>query len=612
MTDNLDVSEADFSTIKANLITYLKNQSQFSDYVFTGSALNIFLDILAYNTHVMAAHSNLAFAEAFLDSAVLRGSVVSRAKELGYVPRSPTAAVATINLSFSVAGNPDEYVLPQGTKFTASAGGTTLNFTTTHDCVFTNVSNVYSQNIDIYNGKYSTYTYTVDLSDASQRFIIPNAAVDTQFLSVLFKANSGVADWTQYTYIKDLSIGALTSTTQVYFLRETFDGFFDVYFGDDVIGVAVANNNMIQLSFVITDGSAGNGAQSFALTSSLSGVSAVSISTVAVSAGGADIESVESIKYLAPFYYQSQGRAVTEDDYKALLMNSYSNLDDVAVWGGEKNIPPFYGKVFIAVKPHDGEFISPSIKEAIQNDIISRFNILSIRPEIVDPDFIEVAVKVVATYNARLFNTTSNISLDTIIRTAVSDFFDSQANKFGQPLYYSKLVTAIEESSDLILNATVNLTLQKSTDIFAGLAGTYTFQFNNTLYPGSVLSNDIVIDNVTWKIKDVPTGPLPYVTGTLAIYRITDGNNITYLNQAAGTVNYNTGEIVLNNVKIDSIIDTPITKILRLTVAPGSFADINNPNVVYVDQNVYTNKRDQIITLQDSGISVTLLADESV
>jgi hypothetical protein len=608
-----NVSEADFSQIKTNLINYLKSQSSLSDYNFTGSSLNILLDILAYSNHYTAMHTNLAFNETFLDSAVQRGSVVSRAQELNYIPRSKTAAFAEVEISFSVSGNPDTYILPRGTIFQSSTSGTTLQFVTTESYTFENDgNNVYTGTILLYNGKFTTYTYTVDLTNTNQRFIIPSKDVDTQFLTVLIKDSIGSTEWTSVSYIRDLQIGDITSETNIYFLKETFDGFYEVYFGDGIIGKNIENGNVIQLNYIITDGEDGNNAQTFTLVSSLSSVSGVSITTTEISASGASQETVESIKYLAPFYYQAQGRAVTEDDYKVLLLNTYSNLDDVTVWGGEKNDPPFYGKVFIAAKPHAGEYISTVTKEFIKNDIISRYNVVGVRPEIVDPDLIEVSVDVVSTYNNKLYSTSSTIDLNSLITTAISDFFSNQVNKFGKPLYYSKLLNAIVDSSDLLLNTILNLSLTKSKEIFSGINGTYNFYFNNAIYPGSVISNAIVIDNTTWYIKDVPTTlTLPYTDGKLVIYRIS-GNTTIYYSEDAGTVDYNTGEIVLSNIKIDNILNDQVNKLLTFTVSMGSFADSENPNTVYIDQNVYTNERDQIITLKDGGITITLLPDESI
>jgi hypothetical protein len=608
MTDNLKVSSPDFSEVKQNLINFLKNQSEFSDYNFDGSAINFLLDILAYNTHYNVVHTNLGFAETFLDSAAVRSSVVSRAKELGYTPRSKSGALASIRVSFAVSGNPSQYVLPQGTNFSSSNGSQTYNFTTTEDIVFANDgNNVFSKTIDIYQGKYTTYQYTINLNDPLQRIIVPDKNVDTRFLTVSYKTTSSSTSFTEVENVNSLSIANLTPTTEVYFLKETYDGYFEVYFGDDVIGRSLKNGNIVKLDYLITDGKEVNGARNFSLASTIPAISSTSITTIDVATGGDDKETIESIKFLAPFYYQSQGRAVTEDDTIALVKNTYSNVDDVAVWGGEKNDPPFYGKIFIAIKPSDSTIkLTNATKEYIKNDMITRFNVVSVRPEIVDPDYIFVAVDVVVRYNTRLYNRNTS-TLETDVQSAIEDFFSNETNKFGKPLFFSKLVSEITSISPVIKDAIVNLKLSKQKEIFTGVTGEYIYSFNNAISVNSIYSNDFTIGGNTWSIKDIPDDDIS-TTGTLAVFRMS-GDNIIYYTRDAGTVNYNTGEIIVENLQIDSIVDDPIYKRLTINASPGPVINVDDTQTVYLDTNVYTNERDQIISLKDSGITITLVAD---
>lgn len=613
MANNLDVSEADFTTIKANLKAFLQNQNQFLDFNFEGAAISVLLDILAYNTHIAAAHANLAFAESFLDSAVLRGSVVSRAKELGYTPRSKTASSAVINVSFTVSGNPAQYVIPKNTKFTASANGISYPFVTDHDCLIENVNNTFTQNITIYQGKFTTFQYTVNLNDASQRFTIPSLDADTRFLTVLFKDNNSIIDWTPFS-LADLISGNFDSLSeaQIFFLKEAYDEFFEVYFGDGSVGQALQNNNLIQLEYLITDGTVVNGAKTFALSSVLPNVTTMTITTIEAATGGDDKESIDSIKFLAPFFYASKGRAVTENDYKSLIKHEYANVDDVAVWGGEKNIPPFFGKVFIAIKPKTGQFLSTIVKETIQNDIISKFNVVTIRPEIVDPDYTLISVDTVVTYNGRLFNPTSGINLNMLVTDAITNFFTNSANKFGQTLYFSKLIGAIDSASDLILNNVTNLTLEKQKQVFLGISGNYVFDYNNAIEPGSVLSNEFTINGQNWRIKDIPDSNVPPISGTLAVFRIDNQNNTIYLTKDTGTVNYTTGEVSIINLKINAIVVDPNSGLLTIKVSPGSIASQSRPDVVHLDDNIYANGREQIITLKADSITITLLPDNTV
>ena len=600
----LKVSELEFSKIKENLKTYLRGQSQFSDYDFDGSSLSIILDLLAYATHYNVSYSNLAFGETFLDSAIQRSSVVSRAKELGYTPKSMSASRAVLNISFTLISQspPAEFVLPKGTRFQGTAiNGVNYNFVTTTDYIVENDGNgVFSEQIEVYQGKYTEYQYAVNLNDASQRIIIPAKNVDKKFLTVSFKENANITEWSLVYNINDLSLSSINSTTNLYMLQETYDGFYELIFGDDIIGKAIDGGNVIRLQYLITDGALSNGVKIFSLNGNISGVATMSISREETSAGGAERETIESIKYMAPFFYQAQGRAVTESDYKALVGNNYGDIDDISVWGGEKNDPPFYGKVFIAVKPRATTYLSAAIKQNIQNDILSKYNIVGIRPEVVNPDYIHVNIDSTIIYNSRLY---SGENLDSLVRDAIEIFFDTEANKFGKTVYYSGLVSAISATSGLILSNITNYSLEKSLEIFTGISGQYKYAFNNSLHPGAMKSNQITIGGIDYFLNDIKTAGT--VTGTIGIYRLNDSNQIVYLSQNIGTINYNTGEIVINNLKIDSTDN--LDNYLTITVSPGTFIDLDNPDKIMVDNNIYSNGRNQIVTL--NSITLNLIPD---
>lgn len=614
MARTFNVSEADFLRIRTNFKNFLATQDEFTDHNFEGSGLSILIDAVSYGIHYHATHSNLVFSETFLDTANLRRSVVSRAKELGYLPRSKSAAVANITVSFSVSGNPNEYVLPRGTRFSSnSTTESSYSFTTLEDIIVENDgNNVFSKSIAIYQGKLNSYSYTVNLNNSGQRLIIPSKDVDVDHLSVYVKNSVSDTVTETYTYFDEIPLGSIDGETNVYFLRETFDGYYEVYFGDDVLGRAIQTGNVVELHYLITSGEDANDRQLFTLSSSLSGVSSVSITTVDASYGGDERESVSSIKFLAPMFYQSQNRAVTKEDYKAIIMRNYPNIIDVSVWGGEDNVPPYYGKVFAAVKPKNQTFLSNTVKQTIQNDLLRRFGVAGIRPELVDADYIDVSVNTTVTYNARLYGNISNVDLENSVRDTIETFFDDEANKFGSPLYYSKLVAAIDDTSDLIINSVTNLTLEKSVEIYQGVSGTYTFEFNNAIHPGSFITNEFLIDGVAWRIRDIPIpSGFIHTTGRLAIYRETSPGSYTYLSGNTGTINYTTGEITISNIIIDSVVDDPIFKKLVVSVSPGAVQDPENPQISFTDYNVYTNERNQIIRLKENGVSLTLIPDEN-
>lgn len=602
------MADATYTEIRNSLKAFLENQAEFTDYNFEGSALSTLVDILAYNALYLNTNANMVFSEGFLDTAVQRGSVVSRAKELGYLPRSKRGAVATIRMSFAVSGNPSQYILPKNTKFATSIDGTSYTFCTTEDITFSNVANIFTKDISITQGILTNYSYTVNTSNLAQRFIIPSKEVDTSYLTASIKDSVGATVWRNMIYINDINLGDVASDTEVFFLQESFDEYYEVYFGDGNIGASVENGNVVKFDYLITSGPDANGANSFSLSSTLSGVSVITITTLTSATGGMDKETVESIKYLAPFYYASQNRAVTKDDYKSIIMNKYSNIDDVVVWGGEDNTTPYYGKVYIAVKPTTGTTLSDVEKRVIQDDLTQKYSIVSIRPELADPDYIYVTVNTNITYNARLYSRASNLTLETDANTAITDFFDSEVNKFGNALYYSKLTAEIDDISPIVKHNITNLILEKRLEIDAGSASSYTFNFNNAIAPNSLVSNEFTIDGVDYFLKDIPSGDSPYTVGVIGVYRLV-GSVVTYLDDDVGSINYNTGEILLPNLRIDDIVLDPIYKILTLQVAQGNFVDADNPDIVTTDYNVYTNDKDDVIVL--NAINITLTADNS-
>lgn len=617
MTQKYEISNLDFDTIKTNLKNYLRNQSEFSDYDFEGSAMNVILDILAYNTHYNAVHTNFAFGETFLDSATKRTSVVSRAKELGYLPTSSLSAKALLTLSFSVSGNPLEYVLPKDTIFSTNIDNKTFYFRTTKDSLFNNVNNIFTKTIEVVEGKKNTYNYTVDLSDLNQRFIIPSKTVDLTTLVVKVKSSQSTSSaYSEYTEASKMNLGDINSISTVYFLQEAYDSYYEVYFGDGVFGKALENGNVIQLEYHISSESEANNLKTFSLVSSLSSVTNFNIVTQAESYGGSEKESIDSIKFMAPMLYQSQKRAVTEDDYVAIIKKNYPSVDDVAVWGGERNDTPYYGKVYVALKPKANYYFSNTIKEQIKNEFISRFNVVGIRPEIVDPDYTYVSVYSTVKYNARLYSGTSSDTLRQTIIDNINSFFAKESNKFGKTLYFSKLQSTIDNTdSSVILSSLSNLVLSKYRNILSGVSGTYSYAFNNSIEPGSLTSNEITIKGTNFKLIDLPdtTNGVPYTTGKIGVYRIENDQKIFYSNDV-GTINYNTGEVDISNFKIDSssaTIDTP-ENILAVSVGQGNLVDTSLPNKVYTDYNIYTNGKDQIIVLKENNVFVTMIPDETV
>ena len=328
----LKVTELDFDDIKTNLKTFLKAQTEFKDYDFEGSGMSILLDTLAYNTHYLAFNANMLANEMFLDSSSLRSSVASHAKTLGYEPRSATASKAVVDVVLTTTSATK--TMPAGTAFTTTVDGVSYQFVTIADVTSSIVGNIVTfKDTDVYEGTYVTTKYTVDTSNASQRFLLADNRADTTTLTV--KVQNSSTDTTSTTYTKATDITQLTATSTVYYLQEVENGRYEIYFGDGVVSNAIADGNIVQLNYVVTNKTAPNGASSFSSPSAIDGVTNILVSTIANASGGAEPESIASIKLQAPLDYSSQGRAVTTDDFKVYTKKLFANTQTVSVWGGE-------------------------------------------------------------------------------------------------------------------------------------------------------------------------------------------------------------------------------------------------------------------------------------
>ena len=348
MATKLEISELDFDGIKSNLKTFLSQQDEFTDYDFEGSGMSVLLDVLAYNTHYLGYNANMLANEMYLDSADLRSSVVSLAKQVGYTPTSCTSSTATIDVLVNNASGAS-LTMSRGTKFTTTVDGQSYSFVNNADVSITPTDGVYKfSNLTVYEGSYLNYKYTVNTSDIDQRFIVPNDSVDTTTLTV--KVQESSSDATTNTYTLATGITELDATSKVYFLQEVEGGRFEVYFGDGVLGKAVADGNIVILDYINCNRDAPNGATTFSLSGTIGGFSSATVTTVSNASGGTGLESINSIKYNAPRDYTAQDRAVTTEDYKTLVKSLYANAQAVQVYGGEDAATPDYGKVYISIK----------------------------------------------------------------------------------------------------------------------------------------------------------------------------------------------------------------------------------------------------------------------
>ena len=572
MASKLNISQLNFDNIKANLKRYLSNQSQFKDYDFEGSGMAVLLDLLSYNTHYLSYHANIAANEMFIDTADIRESIVSLAKALGYTPNSPRAAEADINVVVNGATG-STLTMNAGTQFTTTVDGVSYNFVTTSSTTIAPTDGVYTfSNLKIKEGTYVTFNHTADTTDVDQKFLIQSVNADTSTLIV--KVQNSDTDTTVNTYTKATSITELDSTSKVYFLQESEDGKFEVYFGDGVIGKAIEDGNIVILQYVVTNKTAANGASSFALSGNIGGFSDVTITVNSNAANGAEAESKESIKFNAPKSYAAQDRAVTVNDYKIKVQELYANTKSVSAWGGEDNATPFYGRVYISINPKTGTNLTQATKDSLVTQL-KKFSVASVTPVIVDPETTSVLLTSTINYNESATANTST-AIKTLITTAITNYNDNTLNQFDGVLRYSKLLDIIDDAESSILSNITTLKLRKTFTPTLSTSTNYTVDFSNALYnphtehnkaAGGILSTTgfkITNDSNVYFFDDDGNGNIRryYLIGSVR----------NYVDNTAGTINYSTGALAFNALTIASIenIRGSASTVVECTVTPSS------------------------------------------
>ena len=613
----LEITGLDFDTIKDNLKTYMKNQQQFLDYDFEGSGINALLDVLAYNTHYLGFHANMLANEMFIDTAQLRSSVVSHAKTLGYVPRSVRAPKANVNVTLNDRALATA-TMNAGQVFTTTIDNVEYQFVTVADFSASQTgTNLVFSDIPIYEGTYVTTRYTVDTSDVNQRFLIPSNQADTTTLSVQVQNSS--SDTTTTTYTKATDITQLSSSSTVYFLQETESGKFEIYFGDGATSKKVEDGNIIILAYVITNKTAANGASSFVRTEAIDTVTNISVTTVSNASGGSEAESSSSIKLNAPLDYASQGRAVTAEDYKVYVRKLFNNTQAVSVWGGEDgsfdtstgvSSTPEYGKVFISVKSTTGINLTTTQKENLVKDL-NAFKVASITPVIVDPETTFIILGVTFNYNSSA-TTLGKDTLQSNVLTTLTDYSSSTLNTFNSPFRHSQLTGLIDDTNSAITNNTTTVTMGKFFAPSLNTSTNYTINFGNAFYNphsehnksgGGILAStgfQVNGDTATEYFFDEDGA------GAVRIYSIVSGTR-TYLNSAAGTIDYANGVVNINAVKITGIsnVDGQSSVSIRVTAIPSSNDIIPVRNQILEIDLVNSTVTGQIDATATTGVGYT-------
>jgi hypothetical protein len=586
MADRLNVTELDFDSIKTNLKNYLRQQSEFQDYDFEGSGLNVLLDILAYNTHYNAYYLNMVANESFMDSAALRNSVVSHAKRVGYTPRSVSAPRAVVNIAVQTTNStPGSLTIPRGYYFLSSQiDGKSYRFVTLESYSVNKTGNNFVfTSIPIYEGQFASYSYNNSYSNnPKQLFTIPDSNVDTNTLRVSVRQSSSNNQTIVYT--KATEVLNLASTSTVYYLQEGRNGQYDVYFGDDIISKKIPDGGVVTLEYLISNGSEANKANSFTSTISIGGFSAITINPISASSGGSPRESVDQIKFAAPLNLLSQNRAVTKNDYIKIIQQKYPSFEAVNVWGGEENDPPVYGKVFISAKPKLGFEVTDTEKDFVKNTILKPISVLTVTPEIVDIDYNYLKVNSTVFYERSKLNL-SDSELKAGLKTTIENYCATNLNKFNSYFKYSGLETVIDNYSPAIVSNEIELFVAKKFRPILNLSDSYMLDFGFELNRGTTSDNfysspDFTVideEGVSRKcfFEEIPSSftGLESVTITNPGFGYTSTPTVTVVGDGSGA----TARAVIVNGKLSAIeVLTPgvgyTTAAIQITGGGGSLA----------------------------------------
>jgi len=579
----INVTSLNFDNIKESMKTYIASKPEFTDYNFEGSTISMLLDLLAYNTYQNAFYTSMVGNEMFLDSALLRDSVVSRAKMLNYVPRSARGASTTLTVEITPTGAPDSVTVAKDSEFSATIDGEAYKFVTPQAYSFSSTDN-YSGTITITEGRPVTHRFTVN-TNSPVRYILPNENVDTTSITVDVQTSSSDASSVRYNLASDIT--EVQANSAVYFLQEVEDSQYEITFGDDVIGQAPVDGNIVIANYRICNGTDGNGISSFTSPSTLGGSSTFTTLVDAATSGGANNETIESIKFNAPKNYETQNRAVLAEDYKRLILRDNGDVQSISVWGGEENNPPIYGKVYISIKPTIGNTISSQRKTEITTEL-KKYNVLSIDPEFVDATFLYIRPTVEVRYDSKT-TTLTGPQVQTKVLNAITNFESTKLGTFDNKTFrYSQFVKAIDAADSSIVSNLTTIQIEKRFVPSLTNSTTYNVSFSNALHnPHAGHRYAISSSAFTYR------GNTSYFdddgSGNLRIYYITGSNTRVYTNETAGVVNYRTGLVTINSFLPSAFVGSSLS----------IFADSADDDVNAI--------RNQILLI--AGANVTLIDD---
>ena len=591
----------DFEQIKASLREYLRSNSNFTDFDFEGSNLSVLIDTLSYNSYITNYNANMVANEAFIDSATLRENVVALARNIGYVPSSRRASTANISFSVDLGSGTTKssLTLKAGLVTLGNFANTNYTFALPSDITSPVVDGVAFFQTDIKQGTFLTKEFLVDTSQTNQRFIIPNPYVDTSTLTVTVKDSASSS--TQRIYSLVDNIVGIKTTSEIYLLQEVQDEKYELLFGDGVIGKKLSSGNVVSVSYIVSDGPNGNGVANFAFAGKLvdndgalvtTGIS--EIVTNQSSRNGAEIENISTIKNIAPRIYASQHRAVTANDYEAIIPTIYSNADSVTAYGGEDSTPPQFGKVFISIKPKNGQYVSDFDKRQLLQKLKS-YAVAGIRPEFIDLKYLYVELDSTVYYNSNMVSSVAD--LKTKVTNSLTTYATSNdLNKFGGRFKYSKAQRIIDETDTSITSNITKVIMRRNLEVdtnnFAQYELCYGNKFHNKRSGFNIKSTGFTVDGIRGTLYFGDAYETD-TTGRLFVFRLSNTGEPEVVITRAGTVKYDVGEILIDTIRILST--TKADNIVEIQAIPES-NDIIGLKDLYVQLSVGNST---VTTLED-------------
>ena len=606
------VTDLNFSQIKNNLKTFLRAKPEFTDYDFEGSGLSNLLDLLAYNTYQQSIYVNMVGNEMFLDSAQIRNNVVARAKMLGYTPTSARGSQATLRITVTPTSNVTSVTMASNTLFTSTLDGIQYKFTNDVPYILLQSQGYSSNNIIVKEGEPITQKFNVDTSSA-QRFVLDNNNIDTTSIKVRIQTSS--ANTTKTTFTQATNLVDVQANSSVYFIQENEDGKYELIFGDDILGKAVDNGNIIITDYRVVNGSLTNGANNFVAPSSIGGQATFTVSVANNASIGANAESTASIKFNAPKSFQRQNRAVIKNDYARTILAEAPDIEAVSVWGGEDNDPPIYGKVYIAAKPSGGNLLSDQRKAELVTLLQSK-NVVTISPTFVDATYLYVVPSITVRYDVAATTLVAGQISDKVA-TAVVNFETASLTLFDKKFRESEFIEDMVDADPSIKGANITYRMMKRFTPNQNVTTSYSIAFNNGIsnphagHSGAVASTSFTFQNQTCFLDDDGNG-------VLRIYYLDSQNQRTYLNTSAGTVDYSSGLCVIKSVIITSsdtievsvkpaINDISPTRNMLLLISKASIDVVNDSTGVVESSvsNITTAGTTETITSETSQILST-------